>query len=195
MFRKRDVAVLVFMTLGSLHADWNAFDASKYRKEYQEKCFAQNGQPCPQGCVFCRDIDYEDDKPGLILKRFDHVFVKLAAFPYRQGHVLVLPNRHVARLQDLTEQESLEFIIAITLATKCLKEEYKTDGHNVGINEGRAAGASQPDHLHCHIVPRWHDDVSFIHIIGETTVISEAMETSFNRLKEMFDQKAPNHSA
>lgn len=116
----------------------------------------------------------------------DHVFVVLNRFPYNPGHLLVLPQRHVANLEDLTPGELSELFQTVTLSIKVLKKVYRPKGFNVGLNLGQAAGAGIPQHLHVHVVPRWGGDLNFFPLLGSHKVIIETLEQSWARIHEGF---------
>lgn len=103
-------------------------------------------------------------------------------FPYNNGHLLVTPRRHVARLDLLTAEESAELQAEITRLTVLLEKCVNADGFNVGLNLGRCAGAGLPGHLHWHIVPRWNGDTNFITTIGSTKAIPQSMEALYDLL-------------
>ena len=107
----------------------------------------------------------------------------LNAFPYNPGHVMVSPYRHVANLQNLTDNEAKEHFIIIKKSIELLTEVSKPAGFNIGLNLGRVAGAGVEGHLHTHIVPRWEGDVNFMPVLSDTRVISEALADTYRKLK------------
>jgi ATP adenylyltransferase len=108
------------------------------------------------------------------------------AFPYNPGHLLVVPYRHIGRLEDMTAEERNEHYDTVSRAVGVLRAETRTDNFNIGMNLGRAAGAGIADHIHTHIVPRWTGDTNFMPVIGETRVISDSMQNVYNQLKGKF---------
>lgn len=139
------------------------------------------------GCLFCNiQNESEDEKVG-ILKRGKHWFIILNTFPYTSGHIMVVANRHINSLGDIGEDEGKELIRMITDAEYALDSTYHPDGINLGVNRGEAAGAGIIGHLHFHIVPRWVGDTNFMTSIGETRVVSEDLNSSYNKLKPYFD--------
>ncbi len=102
----------------------------------------------------------------------------LNTFPYGPGHMLVAPRRHVAELEELTDAESTELMGLTRRAVATLREAVAPDGFNVGLNLGRVAGAGIADHLHQHVVPRWHGDSSFMAVLADTRVIPQALEAT-----------------
>jgi ATP adenylyltransferase len=133
-------------------------------------------------CVFCAALAVGDDRRALILQRGDRAFLILNAFPYASGHLMAVILRHVAALEDATADELLECMTLIQRAVRALQVAYKPDGFNVGANQGRAAGAGVVGHLHLHVVPRWNGDANFMPVIGETKVLPEALDTTYDRL-------------
>ena len=136
----------------------------------------------PGGNPFVRLPAMGDDRAALIVWRGESCFIMLNKFPYNAGHLLVLPYREVADLEDLTEVESAELMAAITLGKRLLKAAFNPDGFNIGFNLGKAAGAGIPTHLHAHIVPRWEGDSNFMPVLGQTRVLPEALESTWERL-------------
>jgi ATP adenylyltransferase len=140
----------------------------------------------PKGCVFCLGKP-EEDESRLVLYRGSHMFVVMNAFPYSNGHLLIPPYRHISDLADLTDDESLEMMQLTRESCRILKETCRPDGFNIGINLGGAAGAGIAEHLHLHIVPRWHSDTNFMPVLADVKVIPEALEATYRKLKEHFD--------
>ena len=106
----------------------------------------------------------------------------LNAFPYNAGHLMVAPFRHVGELEDVSEQELADLDALLQRSIRALKEEYAPHGFNIGMNLGRVAGAGIPDHVHWHVVPRWNGDTNFMPVVGQTKVLPELLEESFQRL-------------
>ena len=142
--------------------------------------------PKKDGCIFCDLPLAGNDKKTLILHRGREAFIIMNAYPYAAGHLMVAPFRHVARLADLTSSEKCEIIDLVARCEAVLTSVMRPEGFNVGFNLGRAAGAGVDQHLHCHIVPRWVGDTNFMPVIGETRVINEALDATYDRLKEYF---------
>ncbi|MGA2433563.1 MAG: HIT domain-containing protein, partial [Acidimicrobiales bacterium] len=117
-----------------------------------------------------------------VLLRNDTSFVILNAFPYGSGHLLVLPRRHVATLQELSDEEYAEFFWTLRKTVVALEETYGPDGMNVGFNIGHAAGAGIPKHLHAHVLPRWSGDTNFMTSIGETRVLPESLASTWQKV-------------
>ena len=136
-----------------------------------------------EGCLFCDLARPEtDDEANFILRRDEHCYVIINRYPYTTGHVMVVCNRHVERIGDLTGDESREMMGLTAACESALVEAYRPDGINVGANLGRSAGAGIAGHLHMHLVPRWHGDTNFMSSIGETRVVSEDLRDTYERL-------------
>jgi ATP adenylyltransferase len=126
------------------------------------------------------DIEDEDSH---IVHRGANSFAILNAFPYSPGHLLVLPYREVAELEQLTPDEHTEIWATVTFGVRVLKAEYKPQGINVGINMGASAGGSVAQHLHIHIVPRWGGDTNFMVTIANTKILPEALDITAARVR------------
>jgi ATP adenylyltransferase len=135
------------------------------------------------GCVFCEALSGSDDRKSLLLARRDRAFLILNRYPYATGHLMAVINRHVGTLPEATADEVAGAMELVTLAISILSAEYRPEGFNVGLNQGRIAGAGIVDHLHMHVVPRWSGDNSFISVVGDTRVLPEDLETTYDRLK------------
>jgi ATP adenylyltransferase len=123
------------------------------------------------------------DDESLILWRGDRCFAVLNAYPYGSGHLMVLPNRAVADLTLLDEDEAAELWVGIRLAVAAIRAAYQPDGVNVGMNLGAGAGAGIPDHLHVHCLPRWAGDTNFMTTLAETRVLPEPLAESHRKLR------------
>ena len=141
-------------------------------------------EPLPGECVFCALFAADAaDREKLIVHRGRKCVVVLNLYPYGSGHLLVMPLRHIARLDELEGEERTEFFDLLVDAGSALKSAYGPDGMNVGANLGRAAGAGVPGHLHFHALPRWGGDTNFMTAIGETRVIPEDLATSYEKIQ------------
>jgi ATP adenylyltransferase len=123
------------------------------------------------------------DSETFILHRGQHCFVILNRFPYTSGHLMVLPNRAVADLEDLEPDEFAELWALVRDGVSALKSKLNCDGVNVGVNLGRAAGGSQTDHLHVHCVPRWVGDSNFMAVVGGSQVMPVALQDVWTALR------------
>jgi ATP adenylyltransferase len=133
-------------------------------------------------CVFCAALGAGDDRRALILHRGTRAFLILNAFPYASGHLLAVVTRHVGTIEAATAAELAEAMTLVQSATRALEAAYHPDGFNVGLNQGRVAGAGVLGHLHIHLVPRWNGDTNFMPVIGDTRVLPESLETTYDRL-------------
>ncbi|MCR4440130.1 MAG: HIT domain-containing protein [bacterium] len=140
----------------------------------------------PRGCIFCTKPRQSDDRRNLIPYRGAHCFVILNYYPYNNGHLMVVPYRHVADLAELTAEEQGEMMALIAQSTRALTVTLKPQGFNIGFNLGKAAGAGVEDHLHCHVVPRWVGDTNYMPILGHTKVVPDALENTCATLAEAF---------
>ena len=147
-----------------------------WRIEYIER-------PKEGGCILCQKPRENNDEANFILYRGQNNFIILNAFPYNPGHLMVAPYRHIANLQDLTDDEIKEHLDVVKRAVKLLTEVLKPTGFNIGLNIGKVAGAGIEYHLHTHIVPRWQGDVNFMPVLSDTRVISEALAATYKKLK------------
>ncbi|GBC87593.1 AP-4-A phosphorylase [bacterium HR12] len=157
---------------------------SPWRMEYIES--AKEG--VPEGCVFCDLLTGAGPEPAerRVLYRDALVFVTLAKYPYNPGHLLVLPVRHTADLEDVTPEENAAIAATLQRSVRALREQASPHGFNIGLNLGRAAGAGIPEHLHWHVVPRWSGDTNFMPVIGQTRVLPQLLDETFEKLAPGF---------
>ena len=147
------------------------------------------GKASGEGCVFCRALSDPAAEP-LVVFRGRTCFVILNLFPYNNGHLMVIPNRHIASLGAATHEERCELIELTTVAEAALTEVYQPQGLNMGINLGKPAGAGILDHVHLHVVPRWTGDTNFMSVVGQTRVLPEELPDSAARLRPVFARLA-----
>jgi len=138
-------------------------------------------------CIFC-DAALESSRDDLVLVRTPLSYVLLNRYPYNNGHLMVVPNRHVASLASSTPEELSDLIRLTRHAEIALAEAYTPQGINAGINVGRPAGAGIVDHLHVHLVPRWTGDTSFITVVGNVRVLPEELMQTGARLRPIFER-------
>jgi ATP adenylyltransferase len=136
-----------------------------------------------EGCIFCDKPKEGDDAPAYIVHRGESCFAMLNAFPYNTGHLMIAPYRHVGNLEELTPEEYCEMMTTAVLATRAIKEEMHSQGMNLGINLGKAAGAGIADHLHMHLVPRWDGDTNFMPVVADTKVMPETLDQTYARIE------------
>ncbi len=142
--------------------------------------------PDVEGCVFCELPERGDDRANLIVARGQEAFVMLNNYPYNPGHVMVIPYVHTGEYAALTDDQLLGHARLKRRTFAALEAALEPDGFNAGLNLGEGAGGSIGDHLHTHVVPRWHGDTNFMPVIGETAVIVEAVEATYDALHEAF---------
>ena len=134
------------------------------------------------GCIFEALPSLGNDREALILHRGETAFVLMNLYPYTSGHLMIAPYRHTADLQSLTDGELLEINQLVTKCVGWISTCYRPQGFNIGVNLGSAGGAGIPDHVHWHVVPRWAGDTNFMSAIGETRVLPESLQDSYDRL-------------
>jgi ATP adenylyltransferase len=135
------------------------------------------------GCVFCRALEAGDDRKNWILYRAAECFVILNSYPYNSGHVMVLPNAHLDELGKLSAAAAHEMMDLCRKVEAALRQVYRPDGVNLGMNIGKAAGAGVAGHIHMHMLPRWVADSNFMTVVGETRVLPETLDQTWERLK------------
>jgi ATP adenylyltransferase len=133
-------------------------------------------------CILCRALDAGDDRRSLILHRGTLAFLILNAYPYAPGHLMAVPARRIGGLEDARQDEMAETMALVRQAVMALQAAYRPDGFNVGLNQGRGAGAGILGHLHIHVVPRWNGDTNFMTVLAETRVLPESLEVTYERL-------------
>jgi len=141
----------------------------------------------PEGCVFCDLLGGGGDPvERRILHRDELAWVTLAKYPYNPGHLLVLPVRHTGELEELTPEENVAISALLQRGVRALRDQAQPHGFNIGLNLGRVAGAGIPEHLHWHVVPRWSGDTNFMPVVGQTRVLPELLEETFDKLAPRF---------
>lgn len=148
--------------------------------------------PKPKGCIFCDKPDEtgdEADAENLIVSRGPTCFVILNAFPYNNGHLMVIPYRHISVPVDLTPEESTEIMATAAQMTTILNDTYGPNGFNIGMNVGSAAGAGIAAHLHLHVVPRWNGDTNFMPVVGGVKVMPESLEQTYQRVRTAIERR------
>ena len=138
-------------------------------------------------CVFClAHQNPDDDAKNFVLFRGQSNFIILNRYPYISGHLMIAPNAHLSEFDSAPKATTDEMTDLAKYCQSALREVYKPDGFNFGMNLGRAAGAGIADHYHLHILPRWAGDTNFISTVSNTRVLSEDLETTFRKLKPKF---------
>lgn len=140
------------------------------------------------GCVFCaaQTCDMNDEKSLLVFKGLN-TFIVLNLYPYNNGHMMVVPYRHISSFTELTQEENADIMQNLQLASKALTEVMKPQGFNIGANIGKAAGAGIDTHLHFHVVPRWNGDTNFMPALGDVKVISQDLLFTRNKIIKAID--------
>ena len=154
--------------------------------------------PGDRHCVFCNLIAAADyaiehgmpaeaaDRAANIVLRGQSCYICLNAYPYTSGHVMIVPYLHEGSLAALPAESAQEMMALAQRTTRALERAYSPNGVNIGLNLGKAAGAGVDDHLHMHVLPRWFGDTNFMTVTGETRVLPEVLEQSWQRLREAF---------
>ncbi len=140
------------------------------------------------GCVFCNAQARADGPENLIAFRGRNAYVILNRYPYTSGHLMVIPFEHKSTLEELDAATRAEMMELTSQCTTVLREIYRTQSFNVGINMGEAAGAGVLGHVHIHIVPRWVGDTNFMSSVGETRVLPESLEDTYKKVKDAFSK-------
>jgi len=135
------------------------------------------------GCIFCDAWSTDDDRGRLVLVRTTHAFLILNAYPYASGHLMIALKRHVGAVTEPAVDELADAMALVQRGVAALGAEYRPDGYNIGVNQGAAAGAGIADHLHIHVVPRWNGDANFMATVGETRVLPETLDRTWERLR------------
>jgi len=137
------------------------------------------------GCIFC-DAPKESDQQARIVHRGQHCYVILNTYPYTNGHVMVVPYAHLDELQKLPTEAAHEMMALTQRMESILRTLYAPDGINLGMNIGKAAGAGVAGHIHMHVLPRWVADANFLSVVGETRVLPEALDMTWERIRKAF---------
>lgn len=136
-----------------------------------------------KGCIFCKALKERKDKKNLIVLRGKHSFAILNTFPYNNGHVMIVSNRHIASIEKLKEEELLDINKILLKTLAALKKVLNPAGFNIGMNLGRVSGAGIDKHMHIHIVPRWLGDTNFMPVVAGTKIISQSLNELYAKLK------------
>ena len=140
------------------------------------------------GCVFCEAAKSNDDEKTRIVYRGKRCFVILNTYPYTLGHVMIVPYAHLDELRKLPADAANELMALSQRMEDVLRELYRPDGVNLGMNIGKAAGAGIAGHIHMHVLPRWVADANFVSVIGETRVLPETLEETWKRMRGAIQQ-------
>jgi ATP adenylyltransferase len=140
-------------------------------------------------CVFCNEMSRLDGLENLILHRGSRAFVILNRYPYTTGHLMVVPNDHIASLEQLDTETRSEIMELTVQSMEILRGIYQPQGFNIGVNIGVAAGAGVLDHVHLHVVPRWTGDTNFMSALADTRILPETLEDTFTRIQNAWGLK------
>lgn len=154
-----------------------------WRTDYVQR---NRDQDMLDACVFCTQLSADTDDTFFIIKRYTLCAVMLNKYPYNAGHLLVIPYAHTSTLSQLTPDCLAQIMHVASHATDLLTKTVQAKGCNIGINIGRAAGASICDHMHMHVLPRWDGDTNFLPALTETKNISVDLVQIFEQLKKAF---------
>jgi ATP adenylyltransferase len=154
--------------------------------------YIESGSESSSECIFCKyPAEPDRQRERLVLASGDKAFAILNRFPYNNGHVMVVPRRHVADPELLPADEYAVTMELLRRATGALRAALGAHGFNVGMNLGRVAGAGIDQHCHWHIVPRWNGDTNFMPVLGEVKVMSEHLDATWDRLAPIFAKLIP----
>ncbi len=155
-----------------LHSPWR----SKYIATFKDE------KPRAGESLFTRIFREKKDKKNLVVVRKKHCFVMMNLYPYNSGHLMIVPNKQTAEMNNLSKEELNEIMQTSSEMIELLKKILNPHGFNFGANLGRVAGAGIDDHIHFHIVPRWNGDTNFMPVIGDVKVVSEEIKTTYRKL-------------
>ena len=142
------------------------------------------------GCVFCHIANHPKDAEQLgVLYANEDFFIVMNKYPYTAGHIMIIPNFHTDKLEELDPNIWAKMSIYAQKGVALLKDTLNAQGVNLGMNIGQISGAGIAEHIHLHLVPRWMGDTNFITSIGDTRVYSSDFDKIYQKLK----QKAPNY--
>jgi len=139
------------------------------------------------GCIFC-NAPRESDEQSRIVLRGEHCYIILNTYPYSNGHVMIVPYAHLDELRALPVEAANEMMALSQRMEGVLRSLYRPDGINLGMNLGKAAGAGVAGHLHMHILPRWVADANFVSVIGETRILPESLDVTWDRIRNALQQ-------
>ncbi len=133
-------------------------------------------------CIFCDKPRENDDRKNYIVHRGEHCYIILNAFPYTSGHVMVVPYAHLDQLDKLPREAAHEMMDLSQRMESVLRKAYNAEGVNLGMNIGKCAGAGVAGHVHMHVLPRWTADANFMTVVGETRVLPETLEQTYEKI-------------
>lgn len=142
--------------------------------------------PKPKACILCEKPAETSDEANYILYRGRTNYIMLNSYPYNPAHLMVIPYRHVASLEDMTEEERHENTDIVARSVVILRQVFNPTGFNIGVNIGKTAGAGIDGHVHTHIVPRWQGDTNFVTVVGDIRVVPQALADTYKKLVGKF---------
>lgn len=137
-----------------------------------------------KGCFFCKGLQAKDLSKVLIIEKGKKAFTIMNRYPYNNGHLMISPMRHIGSIEQLNDAEILDLNHLLSRAIKALKISMAPQGFNIGINQGKIAGAGVIDHVHIHLVPRWQGDTNFMPVLANTKIVSEALLDTYTKIKD-----------
>lgn len=137
-----------------------------------------------KGCIFCKVFKEKNDRKNFIVLRSKYCFAILNTYPYNNGHIMIVPKRHVKSPEDLKKTEILDMNKTMIKIKSALEKVLNPGGFNIGMNIGKVAGAGIANHIHVHIVPRWLGDVNYMPVVADTKVVSQSLKELYIKLKE-----------
>jgi ATP adenylyltransferase len=160
---------------------------------WRKKYVTSNNSKETEGCVFCTSFNDEaaHDRANYLIYRGKTTFTVMNIYPYNTGHLMILPHEHISTLAETSQEAQIEMIKLAGYFTNLLFNLMQPDGFNLGMNIGRAAGAGLEAHLHLHLVPRWNGDSNFMAVTGQTRVLPETLEETYERISTALKQNPP----
>ncbi|MGD9347164.1 MAG: HIT domain-containing protein [Candidatus Aminicenantes bacterium] len=153
-----------------------------WREEYVKKASKMTE------CIFCQAVNKQEDRKTHILYRGQQNFIILNRYPYTPGHLMIAPYLHIDSIEKAGKDATNEMMDLLKLSLKILRQHYRPQGFNTGMNIGRSAGAGVADHYHLHVIPRWIGDSNFMPLIGKTKVVIEGLDSSYDKLVHLFNE-------
>ena len=141
-----------------------------------------------EGCIFCQKAAESRDRENLILWRGASGFALLNLYPYNNGHLMIAPYQHVPSIENLSPEALADLMSMVQKSLAALRRAMNPQAFNIGINQGAAAGAGIADHVHIHVVPRWNGDTNFMPVLGETRVVPDFLENSYDQLLKALEE-------
>jgi ATP adenylyltransferase len=154
---------------------------------WRSKYIASGVDAQAEGCVFCRmAANPDEDETNFVIHRGEHAFVVLNLYPYITGHLMIVPYLHTNEFDSAPKEITDEMMDLAKRSQTALRNVYSPSGFNLGMNLGAAGGAGIADHLHIHLLPRWTGDTNFMTTVGDSRVIPEALEVTYEKLRQKF---------